>query len=467
MSLLQRIPDEWTPSGIKSTFWIIIPNSPKSNRSKAGPAPVCGLGWRFSCSANLESSSRSTVFVGADGGMLPAWRIAIMFDPHLVSSADYGCLTFSVHASHLLVPKDASDSTTFTLPDNRHMYHESRQVQIGTYIYTVDDRRKITPSVTITVRLPASTGLSIPRSIDQRLEHVLVDTMYGKEAVDLKFYAFTGRRNGYVARPQAIFAKASLLRGYSESLDILISGGDFAESRLVDLDDHKIDTDILEDYDYMSDSDLDTDDEGIEDDASIKTPRSHSHSVGVSTPASLAINIPLPLSRPQSPTRRMGRVVIVRGTAFKTWKALLYYMYTSKLDFSTEVVGQVVDDEYGVPRCSAKSMYRLADKLGLDELKAVSLSSIRTRLSQKNIIQEVFSKFTSIYPEVQDVEVKFLLNNFPTLKEKVDTVLEGLCKGERPHCGDVLRKIVAGRNAGGPIAHAGSGSRPSSPVSPM
>ncbi|KAJ6501748.1 hypothetical protein DFH09DRAFT_1441566 [Mycena vulgaris] len=247
MSLLKKGSDEWTPTGIKSTFWIIIPASTDPIPPGTVPSAVCGLGWRFLCSANRESNSRSTIFVDADGNTLPAWRIAILFDPHLVRSADYGVLSFSVHAPNLLVAKDACNSNTLTLPNDQHrLGHASSETQIATYIYTDDNRRKIAPTVTIAAGLSASTTLSIPRSIDQRLEHALVDSM---------------RRAGYVARPEAIFAQSSLLEGYSESLDVLISGGGFTESRLFDLDGHKIDQDILEDYDYMSDSDLDTDDE--------------------------------------------------------------------------------------------------------------------------------------------------------------------------------------------------------------
>jgi hypothetical protein len=50
------------------------------------------------------------------------------------------------------------------------------------------------------------------------------------------------------------------------------------------------------------------------------------------------------------------------------------------------------------------------------------------------------------YPEVQNIEVEFVLNNFSALKGDIDSILEGLCYGDRPYCVDVLRKIVAGRN---------------------
>ncbi|KAJ7439529.1 hypothetical protein B0H11DRAFT_566114 [Mycena galericulata] len=383
--------------------------------------------------------------------MLPlaAWRISLFFDPDLVRSASYGKLSLSIKAPRLLVPKDAIHSTSVTLPWNGYNHYTQIQ-QIGTYICT--ENRNVVPIIAITVGLPAATGLVTPRSVDQKLERALVDTMEGKEAVDVKFYAFSRRNSGYVARPQAVFAKSSLVEGYSDSLDLLISGGGFTEARIVDLDEQNIDENLFENYDYMSDSDLDSDSDGedMDEAVSIKSVLSDSDSAQAVAPE--PENIPLPASRPASPlaksSRRMGRVVSVRGTAFKTWKALVYYLYTSKLSFSINDISTVppLFDEYRIPQCSAKSMYRLADQFGLDDLKALSLSAIRARLSQDNIIREVFSKFTSMYPDVQDFEVAFLLENYHVLKDDVDDVLEGLCKGRQPHCADVLRKIVEGRN---------------------
>jgi hypothetical protein len=226
MSLLRAKGDEWTPSGITSTFQILLPSS--SDPDSDSNSVTCGLGWRFSCSFTQDSNSQSTILVGAGGNMhqvpLAAWRISLFFDPFLIRAADYGRLSFSIKAPHLFVPKDASHSSSITLPD--HGYHNT---QIGTYIYTRErgiingfygKRRNIVPTVEITVGLSDAAGLSIPRSIDRKLEGALVDMMDGKEVVDLKFYAFSRKSAGYATCPQPVFSKASLLEGYSEALDL-------------------------------------------------------------------------------------------------------------------------------------------------------------------------------------------------------------------------------------------------------
>ncbi|KAJ7447931.1 hypothetical protein B0H11DRAFT_351529 [Mycena galericulata] len=400
MSLLRAADDEWTPMGIKSSFLILIPDGRDPEFKHEGETPICGLGWRFSCSVETDSTPHSTVFVDTGGNMLPTWRISLFFDPHIVRSANYGVLSFSIHAPDLLVPKDANHSRTVTLPDQHDTYnyhpgliihnnHASGKTQIGTYISTI--KRDTPLAIAITVGLSVASGLSIPRSIDRRLERALADTMNGKEAVDIKFYAFARKAFGYVTHPLPIYGKSSLLEGYSESLDLLISGKGFAESRLVDLDRHEMERGLVEDYDYLSDSDLDEDEE-IEEEDSTSDKSLPPSSEGTLHPEPAAV--PLPLSRPESTARRLGRVVVVRGTAFKTWKALLYYIYTGKISLSP--VPQLVQGEFETPPCSAKSMYRLADKLGLEELKNLSLSSIRANLSRENIMKEVFSKFTAV-----------------------------------------------------------------------
>ncbi|KAJ7820845.1 hypothetical protein B0H14DRAFT_3735235 [Mycena olivaceomarginata] len=160
--------------------------------------------------------------------------------------------------------------------------------------------------------------------------------------------------------PRPLFAKLSLLRGHSDDLDTYLWGisgiAGFAESRMVDLE---VDNPPKEfdNYDYMSDSDLDSDDE----DDSVATPaRSRMHSPEFApscrptpdshaTPARSPLRtpppeflVPLPLSRPSTPAgvrpagRRMGHMVVVKGHAFKTWHALLvYYLYTKKIEFQT------------------------------------------------------------------------------------------------------------------------------------
>ncbi|KAJ7261628.1 hypothetical protein C8J57DRAFT_1134393 [Mycena rebaudengoi] len=143
----------------------------------------------------------------------------------------------------------------------------------------------------------------------------------------------------------------------------------------------------------------------------------------------------------------MGRVVIVKGHAFKTWNALLYYLYTNKIVFRTpDSRDQSISQP---PECSAKSMYKLADRFELNELKAVALQSLRSQFSADNIVREAFSTFTSLFPEIQDIEVEFLICHLPNLALGINEMLRSVCDGAKPHCFDVLRKIAC-RSEGGP-----------------
>ncbi|KAH9943869.1 hypothetical protein B0H21DRAFT_747364, partial [Amylocystis lapponica] len=56
--------------------------------------------------------------------------------------------------------------------------------------------------------------------------------------------------------------------------------------------------------------------------------------------------------------------------------------------------------------CSCKSMYRLADKIGLDVLKDLALDHLKSRLSAQSILAEIFSSFTSRYLAFKYDEVK-------------------------------------------------------------
>ncbi|KAJ7030479.1 hypothetical protein C8F04DRAFT_1367018 [Mycena alexandri] len=452
MTLVKIGDDVWTKATIKSTFDILVPvrddefDGPGQSIISGGSTIVCGLGWRFSCSAT------------------------------------YGLLSFSIDTQHLLVPKDANHYRTLTLP-----YQRPNGIQIGTYIYTPGLR--MVPTIAITVGLPAESGLSIPRSIDGRLERVLADTMSGKAAVDVKFYAFTRKTSaGYVTHPQPIFAKSTLLKGYSGELDLKMEDNasdgwrailsDVAEALFVPRELEASHVPLppslpsrpassvglwdASEASFVGRASLSDVSEPLFVPRELKasqvplppplpplpsrpaSPAGLSDASGASFVGRQASEVPLSPSRRASSAGRMGRVVILRGTAFKTWQALLYYLYTSKLSLSS--APQLVESQCRTPQCSAKSMYRLADKLGLDALKAFSLFSIKANLSIENIIRQVFSKFTSRYSEVQDIEVEFVLNNFPALSGEIDQVLDELCKGDRPYCADVLRKIVAGRN---------------------
>lgn len=76
----------------------------------------------------------------------------------------------------------------------------------------------------------------------------------------------------------------------------------------------------------------------------------------------------------------------------------------------------------------------------MDDLKTLAFSAIRSRISEANIIDEVFSKFTSVYPDIEQMEVAFLCNHFHSavVKRDFQKAVEKVVQGELPHSARVL-----------------------------
>ncbi|KAJ7461382.1 hypothetical protein B0H11DRAFT_2241811 [Mycena galericulata] len=442
MSLRKVTDDELTQTGVKSTFIVDIPGDPTSQVS-GNLTAICGWGWRFSCTIDATSSTTSPRLLANDSSAIPWRRVTLFFHPDRIRRADYGRLTFDTTVENLLRLEDALFYTELDLPDN------SLNTQ-GTLLGVYMRRSDITGAATISVsvRFAAGLGISLSRPLDARVETALAETIRGDEVVDVKFYAYTRAGGSYVARPRAMFAKLSLLRGHSDILDAYLEGisaPGFTESRLVDLDGHRPEEDRFPEYDYMSDSDLDTDDEDETD------PVSPPSKPELGAPESKVSpdSIPSPTMLP-SP-RRMGHAVVVKGYAYKTWNALLYYLYTRKIVFCAP--GSRNEPGSLTQECSPKSMYKLADAFGLTDLKTLALASLRSQLSEENIVREAFSNFTSLYAEIQDIEVQFLLLHLPHLNEEMAEMLKSICDEMRPHCFNVLRKVVCGTARHGTAGH--------------
>lgn len=151
-----------------------------------------------------------------------------------------------------------------------------------------------------------------------------------------------------------------------------------------------------------------------------------------------------------SENRRPPRTVIeVTDAAFTTFKALLFFLYTDSITFApltstyhslrdaAEANGQVF--EYPSRKefvkasvissningligqreviCSAKAIYRLADKLNLVDLKSRAYEHITRSLTVQNIPMEVFSAFTTAYEEIKKVEVDYMLLHWNELRD--------------------------------------------------
>jgi len=142
----------------------------------------------------------------------------------------------------------------------------------------------------------------------------------------------------------------------------------------------------------------------------------------------------------------------VKDAAYVTWRAMIFYLATSQISFAPLYSNDrwrgrsATEIKHGINSTpSAKSMYRLADKLGLEDLCKLSLSHIQSQLSIDNVIQEVFTPFTSRYKTIRTVELAFIFDHWEELKnsQQLHEVLDNIIRGDLLHCKDVLAAILA------------------------
>ncbi|KAH7920470.1 hypothetical protein BV22DRAFT_1039810 [Leucogyrophana mollusca] len=161
--------------------------------------------------------------------------------------------------------------------------------------------------------------------------------------------------------------------------------------------------------------------------------------------------------------------VVIRDVAYTTYRAVLYYIYTDVIIFaplsssfnpasrppklsetlvtapaSSESQSNLLDGQKAATQadplvtvpssrrdwikrwqqshperpapCSAKAVYRLADKLDLVELKERASQHIQRSLTVGNIPYEVFSPFSATFSDVRKVQVSFFLEHWGEIR---------------------------------------------------
>jgi len=163
--------------------------------------------------------------------------------------------------------------------------------------------------------------------------------------------------------------------------------------------------------DYESDSDLD-------DDELDEYKPAHNHEGATRTVASDGTTHHENSRAPED--KMLVSVDVARIGAVSTWKALMFYMYTNEVTFAPltsqgaeerkmKLVEALSLHSHLPKPCSPKSLYSLADKLGLSSLRDLALKDVESKLNESNILTELFSKFTSLHKVVLTAETKFLL----------------------------------------------------------
>ncbi|KAL1743607.1 hypothetical protein HDZ31DRAFT_64858 [Schizophyllum fasciatum] len=185
--------------------------------------------------------------------------------------------------------------------------------------------------------------------------------------------------------------------------------------------------------------------------------------------------------------------VVVRDVAYNTYLAMLYWIYTDRIvfaplssSFSTNVPPNMTvktpvvtspstQSSSNMPNnsptaaidtkatrrqwiaewqannpdrpapCSAKAMYRLADRLGLDELRERACRHIMRGLCVDNIAYEVFSPFAATFDEIRKLQVKYFLENWSQVRssEGMREVWQQIRNGRHPGFEEVWPVIAS------------------------
>ncbi|KAI6038423.1 hypothetical protein EDC04DRAFT_2695087 [Pisolithus marmoratus] len=276
---------------------------------------------------------------------------------------------------------------------------------------------------------------------------------------DTVFYLYSHKSSRFVQSPLLVFAISSMLVTAALYFETLLNG-DFAEANISLRDnsgsDHSLDEKLpLEEYGYECDSDLDDTEEdrvgdsdqygqGYEDTGEVG-----SESIGPSPEASMD-DFGGPMSTTPSKPCSCLRKIYVKDIAFKTWKAFVFYTYTGRISFAP-LRSQPPPNAFfhrgsadHAPTCSPKSMYRLADKCDLKYLKALSQGDIRSKITTRNVVPELFSTFASRYPDIRNNLVGFYAahRDHPDVTTAMPLWIGKVVRGELLHAGDALNAII-------------------------
>lgn len=95
------------------------------------------------------------------------------------------------------------------------------------------------------------------------------------------------------------------------------------------------------------------------------------------------------------------------------------------------------------PRCSAKSMYRLACKVGLNGLRDQALAHIRSNLKDHNILNEISCSLVSSHPQLLKMELDTLYFYIatPPVVAKFPALMQRIANKELPHGVDIMTDI--------------------------
>ncbi|SJL14369.1 uncharacterized protein ARMOST_17825 [Armillaria ostoyae] len=485
-TVVKSLPDNWlnrNPFKVKSC--LSIPLSFTAPATGQFQSEACGLGWSFA--GTYESVEFERV---AKRGSASAFRkstvqkcrckVSLSLHPGAIRGMPFGDLNVKASVSEETVEH------TFKLPTELSEIPLGDLTQGNLSVYEA-----FSFDVTVTLNVPAE-HIPIPiaprPTVESEIMEVVTASLDGEFPIDIKFVLFTRRSgNGRACAPRAVFATSKVLKGWGAFIDEYVM-----ESDGVDIDSDGNNYEVSCDYPFEDDSDLESDGEpevptsGVADGVDGEHPSGNlpegsdmiidavadgytysSELKGSSVECFSAEALQVPdLKQTASPDEtsdelhqmtsardrtsdwnpsrptRLGSVKPIKDVAYTTFKSLIAWIYTGKITFkSLKSVGSVQRDPNV---CSPKSMYRLATRAGLDELKKLAFDNLRSQLTKENIVRELFSTFSRDNPEVLEMELTVLLKYFSTTRVRAEweNMIDVVFDGRMPHGVMVIKRVT-------------------------
>ncbi|KIK17569.1 hypothetical protein PISMIDRAFT_685161 [Pisolithus microcarpus 441] len=300
------------------------------------------------------------------------------------------------------------------------------------------------------------------------MEALLRKSLLGKDVNEVHFHVFSRRSNSRVLDPRVLNADATLLESSSKYFADLFSSAVIpSDTAVMNVKTPGMILDGIDqsEYGYESDSDLEDDTDTVasptqrqatagsdsnDGDSGTCAPNTASSEKDYEfLPQRVSNTIGLlpeglPSIQPNTMGLGGGRHVFVKDAAFQTWYCLLHFLYTDVAEFSplkssggSKIFSCNTSER---PMCSAKSMYRLATKLNIAELRDQAFASIRNNINENNLLQELASSFTAKFPAVLEMELNLLLEKIASapIVEGLPKLMARISQKELSHGADIM-----------------------------
>lgn len=127
----------------------------------------------------------------------------------------------------------------------------------------------------------------------------------------------------------------------------------------------------------------------------------------------------------ESPESKL-RVIEIQED-FDLFHTVVYYMYTDRIAFSTDLQTQTPDGR-GPKLCAAEDIYVVADMMLMEDLKSKTLDFLLLTCTVENITERVLGDFADTYKDVKDGYFKWFREHWTEVRDSqaYNTLFEGL-----------------------------------------